>query len=555
MGMVHHKTTSGKQMTFHDKQWLTDIYRDNAHKLVIKKCSQVHMTEHALCGMYTLARKGKRGMYILPSKEHRRSFVADRINRMKDYSRLYEMSLKEGTKDGSDSNVLKTIFGQTWKFVGSNVRKDFFEFPCDVLLFDEYDLLDQDNIAYAYDRIANSRNPYVWKFGNPTIDGEGIDKEYSESDQREWHVQCHCGYEQTLDWYSHFVKEVEDTFILRHPAGMPICEKCGEPFNRLGHGRWIPLNPGSKIHGYKVSRLFVNKSKSNKRGHQGSQDILKLFKKFIDAQFEPIKLQNFHNNYLAETYEHADFKITDTLLQKCALKDKIDEYDPTVFRAIMGVDQGKFFTCTISIIIDNVIYDVLYANVKRWKDVEDLEEKYNVIYTIVDAQGGGYAETRDFLTGKSGRYMCYYRSKDRVKETYNKDESTQVVEVNRTEILDLVVKQMKEGKCKIPKNYKSQLNGEWKKQMKASSRVQDTAGRPIWTKGKDHFFHSAAYRLIAKLISGMSNSVLNPSRWHVDNKTAKKSYEPKEGTIGDSNEQPVVTEDKPEKKKKKSWRV
>jgi len=320
MGIVHHRDTDGKRLIFSDKKWLADIYKDNSRNLVFMKCSQVHMTEFALCSMYTLARQGKRGMYILPSKEHRKTFVSDRINRMKDWSPLYNDALKEGTSHGSDSDssVYKTIFGTGWKFVGSNIRKDFYEFPCHALFFDEYDLLDQENIKYSYDRIANTKNPIIIKFGNPTRDNFGIHAEWLKSDQREWHVECQCGHEQILDWYTHFVKDTGDGYTLRHPAGMPICEECKEPFNRLGSGQWIALNPGVGAHGYRISRLFTNKSKND-----SAQDILKLFKNFLEAQNDPTSLQNFYNNYLSVTYENIDFKITEELLQKCALKDSI----------------------------------------------------------------------------------------------------------------------------------------------------------------------------------------------------------------------------------------
>lgn len=546
MGMVHHRDTNGDRLTFSDKKWLADIYKDNARYTVYMKCSQVHMTELALCTMYTLAHNKRRGMYILPSSEHRKTFVSDRINRMKDWSPLYEKSLKEGTKDGSDSNVYKTIFGVGWKFVGSNVRKDFFEFPCHALFFDEYDLLNQENIKYAYDRIANTQRPHISKFGNPTRDNFGIHAEWLQSDQREWHVECHCGHEQILDWYTHFVKDVGGSYMLRHITGQPVCEKCGETFDRLGPGRWIALNPGSKVHGYRISRLFVRKTARV----APTQDIFKLYVKFMNAQNDPTALQNFHNNYLAMTYENIDFKITEELLQKCALKDKLTYYDPQVFRSVMGVDQGKVFSCTISIVVDGVLYDVHYADVDEWSDVEDLENKWNVIMTVVDAQGGGYAETRKFIKAKGGRYMCFYRPKDQLKKTFDKTEKTQTVLVNRTELLDLVVKSLKDGKCIIPKDYKQRMRGKWKKQMLESARVTDAGGRPVWTKGTDHFFHSMAYRYLAFLMSGMKNSVHTSQSWHTDREVEKEravAAEPQERIIGEIVEKP------PTPKPKRSW--
>ncbi len=545
MGLVHHPTTKGQRMTFADKPWLTEIYKDNSKQMVIIKCSQVHMTEHALCAMFTLAKKGVRGMYVLPSKEHRKTFVADRINRMKDHSPLYANAIKIGENE-TDSNVYKNIFGSGWKFVGSNVRGDFFEFPCRALFFDEHDLLDQDNMWFAYDRVGDEADPYIYKFGNPTTDGEGrIYNEFLDSDQKEWHVTCeHCGHEQILDWYDHFVVESAGTWVLRHPTGMPICTQCGKGFDRLGFGRWIALNPGVPISGYRISRLFVNK-------HKQPNDIVWLYKRFIRAQHNPTALQNFHNNYLGIPYENIEFKITQALLQKCAMRVPLDEYDPQTFRALMGVDQGRHFTCVISIVIEGKLYDVHYANVSKWAEVEALETTFNVVCTVVDANGGGYEEVRDFVRKKGTRWMCYYRPKDQIKQQFNQIHAQQIVEVNRTEILDTMVSAFKNGRRVIPQDFLTRDNGQYFKQMTVPSRVTDSGGRPIWTKGTDHYFHASGYNQLALLVSGMQHSALTQSSWHVGQPIIKqRSQVPTAKVIGEeqkNTETPIKTD--------RSWHV
>jgi hypothetical protein len=509
MAMEHHCTTQGRPLTFSDKQWLLDIYQDNNSKMVIVKSSQVGITELALCAMFDFAKAGKRGLYILPSKEHRKTFVSDRINRQKEWSEYYAQSIKE-TMTGSDSNVYKTIFGQGWKYVGSNIRSDFFEFPCQVLFFDEYDLLDQENIIYALDRVSSVRQPIIWKFGNPTRSGFGISLEFIQSDQREWHVECeHCGCKQILDWYRHFVESSgadSKDWCLKDSDGRPICQICQQPFNRLNDGQWIALNPDSTISGYHISQLFVSKNGS-------SEDILDLFAKFQSAQNSPTALQNFHNNYLGITFENSNFKVTDDVLNRCHYQGDI-QFDPKLYRTVMGVDQGKTFTCVISMVWENEIIDVYYAQVKRWADVVDLEQKFNVTSTVVDAQGGGYAEVRDFISNAEHRYACYYRPKDQIKTPlYNLKQAEQIVEVNRTELLDTIVKRFIDNRTHTRSDWQSVLGGEYKKQMTASSRIIDAGGRPVWTKGDDHFFHATAYCHLAKLVSGMSHSVIKHQNW------------------------------------------
>ncbi|MFA7286907.1 MAG: phage terminase large subunit family protein [Patescibacteria group bacterium] len=542
MAMMHHRTTKGDRMTFRDKPWLTAIYKDNSHDMVIIKCSQVHMTEHALCAMFTLANKGKRGMYVLPSKEHRRTFVADRINRLKDYSPLYANAIKSGDTE-SDSNVYKSLFGHGWKYVGSNVKTDFFEFPCDALFFDEFDLLDQDNLPYAYDRIANCSHPYVWKFGNPTRDNFGIHKEFLDSDQKEWHVTCeHCGHEQILEWETHFVEPYLNTWKLRSPSGQAICFNCHKEFDRLGFGHWIAMNPGvGRVSGYRISRLFTNKSKK-------PNDIIWLFKKFILAQNDPTLLQNFYNNYLGVTYENVDFKLSKEAMHRSIYAGAKFEYDPHIFRTVMGVDQGSKFTCVISMVWAGELIDIHYANVDRWADVEKLEADFNVVCTVIDAAGGGYNETRDFVKAKGHRWMCYYRPKDQVKTEYNQDYSKQVLETNRTECLDAMVKMILDKKSHVRSDFIHASNKQYLAQMMTPARVTDANGRPVWTKGKDHYFHASAYRYLAFKVSGMRSSVAAGTSWHTGEASESKQQDPKARVIG---ERP--TKDK--KSKPKSWSV
>lgn len=513
MALTHHRTTKGEQMTFADKPWLSKIYKDNNSRMVIIKCSQVHMTEHFICAMFTLARQGLRGLYIMPTNEHRRPFVSDRINGLRDNSPKYENALHSMGWRSSDSNVYKSIFGSGWKFVGANVRKNFFEFPADVLVMDEYDLLDQDNVPYAYDRIADSKDPHVYKFGNPTIDGSGIAKEYEKSTQNEWLVKCcHCNTEQVLDWYDHFVEPVDGSYKLKDKKGRPICLKCKKPFDRCGPGRWFAYNPDSEISGYRISRLFVHKSDTDIVGHPTDS----LFVKFLEALGNETLMQNFHNNYLGLTYESFELRLTETAMQACAAKEPIQYKQDENFRTVAGIDQGRKFTIVISAIVDGVIHDIAYEICDTWDQVHSLLDQYNTTTVVVDAQGGGYAETRKFIRVRSGAWMCYYRPKDQVKDEYMLDYDNNVVRTNRTEICDSMVATFKNKKVVIPHNWKSIVNGSYYSEMQVPKRIMDAGGNIVWTKGTDHFFHATVYRLLAKMVSGMNNSASVKREAHVD---------------------------------------
>lgn len=549
MALTHHRTTKGERLTFADKKWLEVIYKDNNSRMVIIKCSQVHMTEHFLCAMFTLARKGLRGLYILPTNEHRRPFVQDRIDRLKDCSPEYARGLHPGNRVRSaDSNVYKSIFGQGWKFVGANVRKNFFEFPADVLIMDEYDLLDQANVPYALDRIADSKVPHVYKFGNPTTDGKGISKEFQNSTQNEWFVKCcHCGHEQVLDWYEHFVKQVGSFYQLRNDDGHPVCLECGKPFDRCGPGRWVANNPGSDISGYRISRLFVHKSDSDIIG-----DLDSLFPRFLEAQGNETLLQNFHNNYLGEPYESYELRLTESIMRSCAAAGPIRFERNEDFRTIAGIDQGRKFTIVISAIVDRVIHDIAYEICDTWDQVYALLATHNTTTAVVDAQGGGYAETRNFVRRFSGGWMCYYRPRDQVREAYDLDHGQLVVRTNRTELLDSMVATFRNKRVVIRHDWQSAVNGSYLSEMQVPKRIMDAGGRIVWTKDVDHFFHASAYRYLAWLISGMNNSAVIRQDAHVDMmQTGKIDVQTiiERGRIGDNGDEKP---EQPEIKRRRS---
>ena len=532
----HHRTTHGHELNFMDREWLRDIYKDNSSNIVILKPSQIGISELFICDIFSLAKQGLRGMYVLDSDTRRATFVADRIDKLADYSPEYAAAIKKSGRE-ADSRVLKTIYGQSVKFVGSKARaisgfgsgekkkpSAFFEYSCDVYWVDEYDLHDPDMLTYADDRIQASKNPMTRKFGNPTEDGRGIHAEFLKSDQKYYVIPCDkCHADHILDWETHFVEKTPSgSFLLRDPEnGNPVCTECGNTFNRLARGKWTADNPDSGISGYAISRLYT---------HLDSNDIFKLFDTFIAALGNQSKMQNFYNNRLGVTYENRDDKLTEAILARCAAfaitnkkpllaatpeKDNAAAVDPPAIRTVAGMDQGAEFTIKISEVWDNVLWQRYVGNVRTIAEAEAIFVAHNVTCGVIDAQGGGYAETRDFVARHSGWWMCYYVPKDRVKQLYDMDYEHQVVNTNRTEICDVMVKCYRDGARALPATYKSDLNGKFVDQMTMPSRVTDAGGRPIWTKGVDHCFHASVYETLAWLISGMKNSIREKQSWRV----------------------------------------
>lgn len=518
--MAHHRTTRDERLTFKDKPWLKAIYKDQAKTIIIQKCSQVGITEFALCAMFTMAEQGRRGMYLLPDDDWRATFVTDRIDGLMNRCPKYKAAVVAYTEDGkeADNKQIKSIFGNAWKFAGTNAKtagskksdiknpKAAFEFQASAIILDEYDQHEQENLIYFYDRLADEVDPIIFMFGNPTITGTGINLEFQKSDQKYWHVSCHCGHNQVLDWYKHFVTELKSgRYELKNEQGHPVCEECGEAFERCGKGEWIKHNPSALSSGYAISRLFV---------HRRPTDIVELFEKFIDGLSHPRKAQNFHNNWLGMPYENTSVKLTEPLLDK-ATEDlaTLNGFNiGGLLTLVAGMDLGKDKHIRASEVIEGVRFARFIGTLTSWDDVEHFITEYCIGPFVVDAQGDGYQEVRDFvLKDPANRSMCFYNLKDTVNKPFIRDDETGVVRTNRTEMLDTGVDHFKRGLIKHPGDWAYIDNGDYRKHLLAPVRILDPTGtRPIWSKpgdGGDHYFHATCgYETLAMLVSGIYNS-------------------------------------------------
>jgi len=483
--LVYHRTTRDGRLTFKDKPWLKAIYKDKAKTIIIQKCSQVGITEFALCSMFALAQAGRRGMYLLPDDDWRATFVADRVDGLLNRCPKYMAAVTSVTENGKeiDNKQVKNIFGNTWKFAGTNAKtagskksdikkpKAAFEFQSSVNFIDEYDEHEQENLVYFNDRLADEVDPMVFLFGNPTITGTGINRKFMESDQKYWHVKCDCGHDQVLDWYKHFVTEISPSvYELRNQKGHPVCVKCGEAFDRCGKGEWIKHNPSALSSGYAISRLFV---------HRRETDITELFQKFISGLSHPREAQNFHNNWLGVPYENTSVKLTEPLLDK-ATEDlaTLNGFNiGGLLTLVGGMDLGKSKHIRASEVIKGVRYARFIGTLTSWDDVEHFISEFCIGPFVSDAQGDGYQEVREFvLKDPANRSMCFYNLKDGVNKPFVRDDDTGVTRTNRTEILDVGVDHFKRGLIKHPGDWAYIDNGDYRRHLLAPVRILDPTG-------------------------------------------------------------------------------
>lgn len=498
LALFHHKTTRNTTWSLSDRKWQLQLYQDDADWIVIQKASQCGITDWMLCEMFAKAKSGLPGMYVLPTNNIVYEFTPRRIDRLIERVPYYRVNCRQGRKD-SDSKTQKTIFGQDWNIVGSNVATNFYEKPLDVLLIDEYDKCDQDNLSFTPDRLASAKREIRRYIGNPTVGGFGISDEFERTDQKHWHLTCPaCKTEQKIDWWKNFVvSDSPHAWRLRDPQGRMVCVSCSAPMDRLAKGRWIAAFPGRKRSGYHVSRLF---------GDPRPDAILKIFEEFTDALNNLTQLQRFYNNVLGITFQASGAKITDELLQSCA-EQEITFKGDTIRCA--GVD--------INIGLHWVVFEagdrkrLIEAGIAV--DYDDLAKhmtRLGVRIGVMDA-GPEIHAPREFVRQHRGWYLCRYNLSEKLiaqKSTSHKDMHVdyeeRTVSVNRTESLDRQLSEFQNGLISLPPDFALIDGGAFARMMKVPTRIKqerpDGTSRYVWTKGEDHYFHACNYSLIVTRI-------------------------------------------------------
>lgn len=479
---------------------------DPADRIAIVKASKVGVSEILVCEVLSRALAGIAGLYILPDQLIRNRFITTRIDRLIHGIPAYRGALNRSPKD-VDEKGLKTIFGTTWAFAGSNNPTTFYEYNSAINIFDEYDQILPESILVANDRTGAAARDRWWKVGNPTVTGQGIEVVYAESDQKTWHVQCeHCNHWQMLTWEVHFVEQTgPGVWRLRDSLSgdvdaRPVCEHCQRPFNRLGHGAWVAANPTSPISGYRISRLFGAPGNDD-RSVPARPIIRETFEQFIQAQSNPTALQVFYNNRLGLPYEAEGAKITHALLAACAA----DYHCPsTGANTFAGVDVGKFLHVHIEQVGKGGVRRKLFVGTCR--DANDLQvlcHQYGVRTGVIDGMPEEHL-AREWCETHSGWYRCYY-SQASAAAPPTVDHVAKRLACNRTATLDASYADYSERRVELPLEWQNLDNGDFLKQMTAATRLYiEDKDKFEWREGTlaDHHQHADNYCRLAGSMFG-----------------------------------------------------
>ncbi|MCL6612618.1 MAG: phage terminase large subunit family protein [Peptococcaceae bacterium] len=415
----------GRPWDITKRQALVEIVSNMHHRMItILKGAQTGFSTLFLgFAMYLLDQVRRNVIYFLPTQKMSDRFSTTRMDAFVNRSEYLRSRLK-----GTDQTGLKEIDTHFLYFIGLQSVLGAISIPSDCNLYDEVDLIDQENLEWSLDRVAASDLALLRYFSVGMFPGIGIDERYRDGDRRRWHVRCEgCNHEQVVE------DEFPKVLVNRNGRIYLACVRCGMPLD-VNKGRWIAERPErSQDHiSYRVPQLIMP-----------GLNLQVIWDRWERSKGKPSKEAKFKCSVLAKPDGGNMQPITDEVLARVKLASDYyfhDHWHDTVTG--IGIDMGdKAHIAIVAPFGWEGIRPLYFDEI----DVEDLNERVQVLErnfnagaVVIDAMP--YKTTSKQVVRslkKATGYIQYFKGTDvREKEEGEGDRAVRVVTVDRDESLD-----------------------------------------------------------------------------------------------------------------------
>ncbi len=511
-------TLNSKPFSFREHEFQIDIANDTAEEAVVKKCSQVGLSE--LSVRITLAllavSNGRSAIYVLPSAKFGAEFSKARINPVIENS----AALSRLIVPGSNGAMMKRL-GDSLLYIGGAANaSQAISRPADALIVDEYDFCNMAVMTMYHSRLRHSRNKFRRKFSTPTVSNYGISKEYDLSDMKAYFVRCeHCGQNQKVDWNSQVVIPgftnggKERSFLefdkedLLNPdydiaASFLMCERCSRSLDASlatpSLREWVAAMPSRKMSGYHVRPFDLIT-------YNSVPEIITQIKDYDRSQ-------DYWNFVHGEHYASNENQINEAIFKQ-NIKIQVLTPDEAALSTLqgyyMGVDVGKTCHVMVGRPVAPHFVEVVYACKVRSTDgplldqIKKIYRAYNCYRGVIDA--GPDFTLGQGLRGELGEFFqqaMYVRGGDSHPRYHDYDpekdaEGLGVMRIYRTKAFDALVQEHNKGRWLWPLMQETET--EILEHMRGMKRIEiptdEGEKKPKWVKVSDfdHYMHAAMY--------------------------------------------------------------
>lgn len=488
--------------------WLKGMHDSTHEENVGQKAAQLGYSETMLdLAFFNLDVMKRNVLYILPNQ---RPDAADFTNRAINPAMELSPHIKSMFTGGTNNVGLKQVGSANFYIRGSNARAGLKSVPASLLIFDEFDEMDQDNVPLAEERSSGQKYRLNWKVSTPTVPGTGINTRFQNSTRDHFYFPCpRCSKQIELKFPDSLVITSDDPSGEEVTSSYIICYECKGKLDHelkheyIGKGDWVSENPGRRVRGFYINQLY-----------SPTLPPWKLAVGYLEGQRDIVKEQEFYNSKMGLAHIVAGAQITEEMFKSLVKGyQMIDSCKPGSI-ITMGVDVGKRFHVEIdqwdlthSSPVDinaKARCKVLWAG--ECDGVGELAQRlinYNVSFCVIDAMPETHLVTQ-FANEFWGRVrICRYNRYATARSVFAGDKDIQV-SVNRTAWLDQSLGRFRNSSIILPSN----LPRDYIYHIMALTRKpeKDTQGNISYKyvhqeSQPDHYAHARNYAEIALLFA------------------------------------------------------
>jgi hypothetical protein len=457
------KNEAGIPLDFRDHLFLFDIYADQSPKLVCYKAAQIGFSTMAIIKSLWLAKcKRMDIIYTMPTAADVKDFVGGKINRIINQNPI----LLDYVKD-KDSVEQKQVGDNIIYYRGTWTEKAAIAVSSDLNIHDEEDRSKQEVIQQYSSRLQHSKHKFEWHFSNPSVEGNGVSRYWSKSDQKHWFITClGCNKEQYLSWPDSIDTDKKEF----------VCKHCGNILSREERrkGRWVKKFKDKEFSGYWISLLMAPWITAD--------EIIKYH--------ETKSAEYFANFVLGLPYVGEGNQVTPDIIYRNCTPD-INSQE----RVVIGCDSGlkKHY------VLGNRD-GIFYAGITpTWDTIDSLLKKYERSVAVIDALPD-LTEPRRLREKYPGRvFLCHYARDRKTYQIIRWGTGAEAgnVTVDRNRGLQMVIDDFALKKIPLQGTQDdwAEFESHWATLYKVTE--MDTLGVPqsVWetSNGLDHFAHACLY--------------------------------------------------------------
>lgn len=497
-----------KPFSFADYYFQKEIVDDMHPNLDVMKCSQVGLTEVQLRKALAFVNRynGVKAIFTLPNEKMFKRVSKTRLQPIVQQSPVFN---PEGSGDWTRSMDLMQ-FDQSFLYITGATEGDATSIDADAVFNDEVDLTNQQMLALFNSRMQNSSHRLSQRFSTPTHVGFGIDKGYSESDQREYMCRCsacnHWNIPEVTRSFLHLPGLPDDMEEIWHldakhmplldlDAAYVMCERCHAPLDldNPEMRSWVAryAERSKFAHGYFV-RPFVT-------SRLDIEYVLSQLLKYKQRDF----IRGWHNTVLGQAYTDGNSRLSEVDI-KANFQGPSDIPFNSTDPLVIGIDAGLTCHVTIGKLTSQgpVIAKFLTVgadDLVGW--VEDFCEGHNVVTGSMDRFPYTPTANAVFEVSKGKIFPVEYRGAKEINPIKNEHGDVVYFQANRTLLIDAVAAQVR--KHKLPMGGYGAFEHIVVEHLRDMVREEEPEAEATWKKlnGNDHYFHALGFMLFSLRIT------------------------------------------------------